>query len=146
MVVKTSKTIQIPFLWLKYATYLYHIHSWFGLLLTSLVSAKVPVCGVTPPTLCQTHLHQIQRLNPICIPEDPMTSPKTTLTSVFFCRLIALSIHTDLRSVLWFLHYGMRQRGWLSISIEQNRVQKCEENILTWDNSINQKWRDSGFY
>lgn len=42
----------------------------------SLVSAKVPVCGVTPPTLCQTHLHRIQRLNPICIPEEPMTSPK----------------------------------------------------------------------
>lgn len=76
-----------------------------------------------------------------------MTSLKTTLTSVFFCRLIAFvrrccSLLTCDQAYGFYITVWDRE-AWLSICPNRNLVQKCEGNILTWGNSINQKWKDS---
>ncbi len=80
----------------------------------------MPVCGVTPPTLCQTHLHQIQRLNPTCVPEDPMTSPNQ----------------------LWPLCFSA---GWLHCTFTLTCDQSYGFFIMAWEADCQSVWNKTAF-
>lgn len=105
-------------------------------------SAKVPLC------VTQTHFHQIMFWSLYAFQKFQWHYWKQLWPLVFFCRLIAFvrrccSFILTCDQAYGFYITVWDREAWLSICPNRNLVQKCEGNILTWDNSINQKWKDS---
>lgn len=147
LAVKSSKTIQIPFLWLKSTTYtffpqqtsssymiyiLYWSRLWFLLKCLSVSHKHISIKSCFEAyTFQKIQWRHWKQLWPLCF-------------SAGWLHLLEGAVHLYWPVIRLMVSTLRSETGKLIVDLyEQKPRSKCEGNILTWDNSINQKWKDS---